>query len=90
MLTAIIGTALEAGKRNCAFGVLCIHEHLTESAKPRSLERNQRQFQAFFKALGQRSIVVGQLYGPFDIHIGDPIGSVPVLLGKAIYDWSAR
>lgn len=90
MLTAIVGTALEADKRNCALGVLCIHEHLTESAKPRSVERNERQFQAFLNALGQRSVAAGQLYGPFDINVGDPTKNVSVLVGKATYDWSAR
>lgn len=90
MLTAIVGTAIEASDRDCALGVLCIHELVTESAKPGLLARNQKQFEAFLYALGERASSAEQLYGPFDIRISGKSQTVPILLGKATYDWTAR
>jgi hypothetical protein len=88
MLTAMVGTAIEAHSRGCALGVLCVHELITESAKADLVLRNDQDFTAFVAALGVTAPVSGQLYGPFDIRIPGEEVDIPVLLGKAQYRWA--
>lgn len=90
MLTATVGTAIEASRNGCEIGVLCIHEFVTESAKQRSLDRNKADFTSFLEALGQRKPVAGKLYGPFSIATSKDGPSIRVLIGKVQYRWAAR
>lgn len=87
MLTATVGTAIEASRSNCELGVLCVHEFVTESAKQRLLDHNETEFKSFLGALGQRKPAMGRLYGPFDISTSQNAPPVSVLIGKAQYRW---
>lgn len=52
MLTALVGTAIEASRRSCSLAAVCVHEFVTESAKPELLNRNGQDYRAFLRALG--------------------------------------
>jgi len=88
MLTALVGTAIEASTRSCALGVVCLHEFVTESAKPELLKRNGQDYGAFLKALGVSKPAAGALYGPFKIKVPGKRPVVPVLVGKAQFKWA--
>lgn len=90
MLTATVGTAIEASRNGCEVGVLCVHEFVTESAQQRLLDRNDTDFQSFLIALGQPKPVLGRLYGPFNIASSKNAPPTPLLIGKAQYRWASR
>ena len=90
LLTATVGTAIEASTRSCAMAVLCVHEFVTESAKPDFLARNAADFRAFLRALGQPGASPAHLYGPFTVAVPGTSRTMPVLIGKAQYRWTAR
>jgi hypothetical protein len=85
MLTALVGTALETANRNADVGVLVIHEFVTESAKPKQLDKNANEFAAFFRALGIAEPRIGELYGPYQVGTPAPDRTIPLLVGKAQY-----
>jgi len=87
MLTALVGTAIEADKRSCAIAVVCVHEFITESATEDALNRNTVDFRAFLAALNQPKVSAGTLYGPFTVEVPRTGRQMPVLLGKAQYRW---
>lgn len=90
LLTAIAGTAIEARERGCDFAVLCVHEFVTESAKPDLLKKNDQALGAFLRTLGADTYRSGTLAGPFAVVVGEPARSIPVLVGKAQYRWTLR
>ena len=83
MLTALVGTAIEAANRNAAVGVLIIHEFVTESAKQKQLDKNASEFSAFLRVLGITEPQVGELYGPCEVTTSAPERAVAILVGKA-------
>lgn len=87
MLTATVGTAIEAARRDCPVAALVVHEFGTESARAEPLRKNAADFQAFLAAAGYRRAKAGKLYGPLDV--ADPMGGgrVRVYVGKAEYRW---
>ena len=87
LLTALVGTAIEAAQRQAAIGVLAIHEFVTESATKERLERNSKDFATFLRALGVPRSRVGELYGPFDVDLKEESVVVQVFVGKAQYKW---
>jgi hypothetical protein len=90
MLTALVGTAIEASNRSCSVAALCVQEFITESAKRRLLMRNSADFSAFLAALQVSNAAPGTLYGPFDICIPGSSMTMPVLLGKTVFKWTSR
>ncbi len=90
MLTAVVGTAIEAKERGCTTAVVCIHELLTESATDKFVRRNENDLAIFMQALGVQDVKVGQLYGPFTIAVPATDVEVQILVGKAQYHWAAR
>lgn len=90
LLTAVVGTAIEARARKCDIAVLCIHEFITESAKPERLKKNDEALGDFLHALGAHKPQPGVLVGPFTVVINHPGAEIPVLIGKAQYRWAAR
>ncbi|MFO0454146.1 MAG: DUF6946 family protein [Pseudomonadota bacterium] len=90
LLTALVGTAIEAAARECDIAVLCIHEFVTEAAHPDKLEKNHEALAAYLEALGAPSPKAGTLSGPFIVHIPDSEVPIPVLIGTAEYRWAAR
>lgn len=88
LLTALVGTAIEASNRSCALGVLCVHEFVTESAKPELVEKNARDYGAFMEALGVAKSTTGVLSGPFDIRIPGSPTVIPTFVGKAQFRWA--
>jgi len=90
MLTALVGTAIEARARSCPLAVLCVHELLTESAKPLHVHRNEADFRIFLAALGVPDPIAGKLYGPYDVLLPNQTAAMPVLIGKAQFHWAAR
>lgn len=90
LLTAIVGTAIEARERGCDVAVQCVHEFVTESARPDLLKHNDEAFASFLRLLGAGCVQPGSLAGPFSVVVGEPAVSVPVLVGKAQYRWTAR
>jgi hypothetical protein len=85
MLTALVGTAIEAATRDCPVAALVIHEFVAESAKPELLAKNAAEFAAFLAALGVRDSRAGSLYGPFELRANER--DVSVLIGKIQYVW---
>jgi len=93
LLAAAFGAkavAIEASTRSCAIAVLCVHEFITESAKPDLLERNAADFRAFLGALSEPKASASHLYGPFTVTVPGTSATMPVLIGKAQYRWTAR
>jgi hypothetical protein len=90
LLTALVGTAIEASNRRCEVAVLCIHEFVTEAAHPARLTKNHDAVAAFLTALGARVPKPGKLAGPFMVRLPDSEALVPVLIGTAEYRWTAR
>jgi hypothetical protein len=90
MLTAVVGTAIEANHKSTDFAISCIHELVTESAKSIRLSRNEAEFSAFLAALGYPSAIPGQLYGPLNVTLPGISTSMPILIGKAQYNWAIR
>jgi hypothetical protein len=86
LLTAVVGTALEARSRKCETAALIFHEFVTESATSRGLTQNGTAFSALLSALGADGIASGVLYGPFQITVAD-MSRIPVFVGKAEYTW---
>lgn len=90
LLTALVGTAIEAAARKCDVAVLCIHEFITEAAHPDKVAKNREAVSAFLRALGAHPPKPGMLVGPFIVRISDSGVSLPVLVGTAEYQWTAR
>jgi len=88
LVTAAAGTLLEAQTRGASLAVLAIHEFRTSETTEENLVRNASDLEAFLAALGllpTPPMQPGRLYGPWQSH-GIPI---PLLIGKAIYEWRA-
>ncbi len=86
LLTAAMGTLLEAEKRGAVLAVMVIHEFRTSETDPERLARNSEDLEAFLTALGVTApgeFAGGKLYGPWV----SPGISVPLLVGKAVFDW---
>lgn len=91
MLTAVVGTVIEATNRQCPVGVVCIQEFITEAAKHKKLDRNQAAFESFLKALGITDPKPATLYGPFSVVSPEKVeNEVQILIGKAQYRWTMR
>jgi hypothetical protein len=88
MLTAVVGTAIEASLRSCALALVCVHELVTESAKPDLVKKNAQDYSAFPGALGVTKPATGALYGPFDVGIPGGTTAMPVLIGKIQFRWA--
>lgn len=90
MLTALVGTAIEAANRSCAIGVLCVHEFVTESATAKKLALNSADFRNFVEACGLPKPATGVLYGPVKVCLPGTAAIFPVLIGKVQYRWAER
>lgn len=88
MLTALVGTAIEAANRSCGLGVLCVHEFVTESAAPEKLALNAADFRNFIVACGLPKPATGTLYGPVEVALPGTGAILPVLIGKVQYRWA--
>jgi hypothetical protein len=88
MLTALVGTAIEASNRSCSLALVCLHEFVTESARPQLLRRNAEDYGAFLKALGVSRPAPGVSYGPFTVQLPGEAGAVQVLVGKVQFKWA--
>lgn len=86
MLTASVGTAIEAASRGIGVAALVVHEFQTESARLELLKKNAGEYRVFLAALGVRQAAAGALHGPFRVTV--PSGAVVELyVGKAEYRW---
>jgi hypothetical protein len=86
MLTAAVGTAIEAASRGIGVAALVVHEFQTASARPELLRKNAGEYRAFLAALGVRHTTAGALHGPFRVTV--PGGAIVELyVGKAEYRW---
>jgi hypothetical protein len=88
LLTAAVGALLEAQTRKASLAVLAIHEFRTSETDENSLDRNAADLEAFLAALGllpAAPMQPGILYGPWQ----SPEIPIPLLIGKATYDWRA-
>lgn len=90
MLTALVATSIEAAYRSCSLAVFCLHEFVTESAKPAFLRRNDSEFRAFLGALGVTKPATSHLHGPFNVATPGTSSTIPVLVGKAQFRWGSR
>jgi hypothetical protein len=90
MLTALVGTAIEAANRKCDFAVFCVHEFVTESADPNKITHNADALAQFVRTLGARPAKPGVLAGPFAVRVDECDTPIPVLVGRAQYHWMAR
>lgn len=90
LLTALVGTAIEAELQECHFAVLCIQEFVTESANLDKIKANADDLSAFIRTLGARPPKPGGLAGPFPVQVPGSDRIVPVLIGKAQFRWAAR
>lgn len=87
MLTATVGTAIEARRRSCSVAALVVHEFHTESARTDGLKQNAEGYRAFLEAAGYPKARTGTLYGPLGVLDPARGGQVPVYIGKAEYRW---
>jgi hypothetical protein len=88
LLTAAVGTLIEAASRQAALAVLVIQEFRTTETDPENLARNSEDLESFLSALGLLSspgLEPGRLYGP----LAAAGNAIPLLIGKAVFDWSA-
>jgi hypothetical protein len=86
LLTAAAGTLLEAQARKADVAVLAIHEFRTSETDEECLARNTADLEAFLTVLGILPVTpmkTGKLYGPWQ----SPAIAIPLLVGKATYDW---
>ena len=88
LLTALVGTAVEAKRRECPQAILILHEFITESAVDKRLRENAAGFDAFLRSLdGRATRKPGVLYGPYAVTFPNSTRQIPVLIGKAEYRW---
>jgi hypothetical protein len=88
LLTALCGTAIEAGSRNCDVAVLIVHEFRTASAAAEKLAENSEHFADFLRALGGPAVSNEALHGPFMVAPSpSSTAAITVFVGKATYDW---
>lgn len=88
LLTAAVGTLLEAKQRQADLAVPVVHEFKTTETDLLKQERNALDFWRFLEALHLCDASEGrpgQLYGPH----AAPLGLPPLLIGKAVCDWGA-
>jgi hypothetical protein len=88
LLAAAVGTLIEAERRGASLAVLVIHEFRTSETNTVKLDRNAADLTAFLDVLGllrTRQVMPETLYGPWQ----SPKISIPLLIGKATYDWRA-
>lgn len=90
LLTALVGTAIEAEKQECKLAVLCIQEFVTQSADPDKIKANGEALAQFVRTLGARTPKAGGLAGPFPVRVPGSGAIIPVLVGKARYRWADR
>lgn len=88
MLTALVGTAIEASRRSCVLAMVCVHEFVTESARPERLHKNAEDYRLFLVALGVSHPVIGKSYGPFSVRVPGASTAIPVLIGKVQFNWA--
>jgi len=87
LVTAAVGTLMEAETRKASLAVLAIHEFRTSETDSECLARNAADLDAFLVALrllAAPPLQPGKLYGPWHSRGC----SIPLLIGKAAYDWS--
>lgn len=86
LLTAAVGTILQAVEDNAKLAVLIIHEFHTSETKHKKLQKNADDYAAFIEALfgvAAAGVTHNRLYGPHQA-----VGlDVKLLVGKAIYVW---
>lgn len=94
LLTAVAGTAIEASHRDVATAVVIVHEFLTANMDDRSVKVNADDFRAFVGvlcAVSASEVTEGRLYGPAVLAQGAHLQRrVDLLIGKAVFDWSAK
>lgn len=80
LLTAICGTAIQAGRDKSTLAVLVVHEFHTKETTPENIKVNKDAFDDFMAAVGAtaKPAKAGVLYGPV------VVGDVEVLIGKAV------
>lgn len=86
LLTAAAGAVVEAERRKAQLAVLIIHEFRTTETRLSALEKNAADLHRFLDALGldPASYDGPQLLGPHQ----PPRDHPPLLIGKAVTDWS--
>jgi hypothetical protein len=93
LLTAVAGLAIEAANANAATGVLVIHELHTSEANEKRLAKNAADLAAFVGLTGLEHTTESsaqRLLGPVTLSaVGSQRRDVQILLGRAVYDWSA-
>jgi hypothetical protein len=94
LLTALVGTAIEASLAGARVGVFIVHELHTAKAKEHKLVRNTVAVADFLRACGLKANdddQPGQLYGPISVKSAvDSTSSVDIFVGRAVYRWEVR
>jgi hypothetical protein len=93
LLTAVAGLAVEAANASAYIGVLVIHELHTSEANEKRLAQNAADLSAFMAVSGLEHAnedSAQRLFGPIKVSgVGSQDREVQILLGRAVYDWSA-